>query len=328
MPLRQRSRRFGGTVILCTLLLRLHMLGAGQWLLTQLAQPNIAALLTYIETGRIVRFSASSEDPPAHEAESAAPWILPKDLPVFGPQDAAAAKLYYVCSLRPDLEALMEQPLRWDLTGEKPTVLILHSHATECYTRTTEEYTETSAYRTLDERYNMLSIGDRVAQVLLSQGIGVIQDRSLHDHPNYNTAYGNSRSSAESYLAQYPSIRLVLDLHRDASDGENQLRTAAPINGASCAQLMLVMGTNAGGLRHEGWEDNLSLALKLQTQLERQAPGITRPISLRSQRFNQDLSPGALLVEVGAAGDTHGEALRAAEQLAQAIAALAEGTGG
>ena len=120
----------------------------------------------------------------------------------------------------------------------------------------------------------------------------------------------------------------MLDLHRDASDGENQLRTSTPINGASCAQLMLVMGTNAGGLRHEGWEDNLSLALKLQTQLERQAPGITRPISLRSQRFNQDLSPGALLVEVGAAGDTHSEALRAAEQLAQAIAALAEGTGG
>ena len=89
---------------------------------------------------------------------------------------------------------------------------------------------------------------------------------------------------------------------------------------------MLVMGTDAGSLDHKDWEENLSLALKLQTQLELQTPGITRPIQLRSQRFNQDLLPGSLLVEVGAAGNTHKEALTAAEQLAYAIVALSKGT--
>ena len=86
------------------------------------------------------------------------------------------------------------------------------------------------------------------------------------------------------------------------------------------------MGTDAAGLNHPDWEQKLSLALKLHAQLERQCPGITRPLVLRSQRFNQDMSPGALLVEVGAAGDSHDEALAAAEQLAKAIVALAKGT--
>ena len=173
----------------------------------------------------------------------------------------------------------------------------------------------------------MLSIGERVVEVLAQHGISAIHDRSLHDYPNYNSAYSNSREAAQYYLNRYPTIQLILDLHRDALEsGGKQLRTAAQVDGASAAQLMLVMGTNAGGLSHQNWEQNLSLGLKLQCQLERQSPGITRPMALRSQRFNQDLLPGALLVEVGAAGNTHREALLAAEQLAHAIGALSRGT--
>jgi len=89
---------------------------------------------------------------------------------------------------------------------------------------------------------------------------------------------------------------------------------------------MLVVGTNAAGQDHENWEENLALALKLHLQLQRQDPGIMRPLQLRRQRFNQDVSPGALIVEVGAAGNSHGEALIAAERLAVAITALARGT--
>ena len=172
----------------------------------------------------------------------------------------------------------------------------------------------------------MLSIGDRVAQILEAAGISVIHDRTLHDYPSYNGSYLDAREAMESYLAQYPSIRLVLDLHRDAAeDGDGQMDTSAQVNGAESAQVMLVVGTDEGGLEHPQWQDNLSLALKLGVQLERLYPGICRPISLRTERFNQDLSAGALLIEVGAAGNTHAEALTAAEALAQAIAALAQG---
>ena len=90
---------------------------------------------------------------------------------------------------------------------------------------------------------------------------------------------------------------------------------------------MLVVGTDYGGLRHPQWQENLSIALKLQIQLEELCPGICRNINLRTQRFNQDLSPGAMLVEVGASGNTRQEALRAAEVLAKGIISLAHGSG-
>ena len=129
-----------------------------------------------------------------------------------------------------------------------------------------------------------------------------------------------------SYLEEYPTIQLVLDIHRDASGNNSaQMTTTATVNGRPSAQLMLVVGTNASGLNHPNWEENLALALKLQVQLERTSPGICRDINLRAQRFNQDESPGALLVEVGAAGNTHDEALTAVEVLASGIMALKNG---
>ena len=115
----------------------------------------------------------------------------------------------------------------------------------------------------------------------------------------------------------------MLDIHRDAveaSDGEQLGFTVG-----SAAQLMLVVGTDASGLSHPGWPENMSLAVKLHAQLEKNTPGICRPISFRSQRFNQDLSPGALIVEVGAAGNTRQEALEAVELLGQAVIDLAQG---
>ena len=102
-------------------------------------------------------------------------------------------------------------------------------------------------------------------------------------------------------------IQMVLDLHRDASGGASQMRTLAHVDGSDSAQLMIVVGTN-----YDTWEENLSLALKLHAQLETACPGITRPLQLRGQRFNEDLSPGGLLIEVGAAGNSHDEALTAA----------------
>ena len=320
MDLQQKTRRFGAWVIVCALLLRLQATVTADHLAFFLAQPNIAKLLIYLETGRNVRFSL----PPAksHSAESAAPWTAPEALPVFLPEQAGNLQMYYGCDLRPDLETLLTQPLSWYLPLPEPTVLILHSHATEGYADTQD-----SGYRTTEEAHNMVSIGKRVAELLSQYGITAIHDRTLHDHPNYNSAYGNSRAAAQSYLQVYPSIQLVLDLHRDALEQNGtQLPTSATVGGQRAGQLMMVMGTNAGGLQHENWQRNLSLALKLQSWLERQSPGITRPTQLRTQRFNQDLSDGYLLVEVGAAGNTHEEAMLAAEQLAYAIVALSKGT--
>ena len=324
MDQRQKVRQFAASVILCACILRVGSSGAPELVRRWLTDSNTVPFLIYLETGRNVRFSASSETFSGFFRESPAPWLQHR--PAFSPEDAAGVEITYGCALRPDLRELMARPLVWKLTGEEPTVLILHTHTTESYTADGEPYQETSSYRTLDESCNMLSIGDAVAKYLTEQGIGVIHDRSVHDYPSYNGSYVDARETVEEILKAYPSIRLVLDLHRDAAGTrENQLRTETLVEGRTAAQLMLVVGTNVSRQSHQNWEENLALALKLHVQLQRQSPGIMRPLQLRSQRFNQDLSPGALIVEVGAAGNTRAEALVAAEQLAVAIAALSQG---
>ena len=316
--------RFGAGVILLAVVLRLASLDVFRPLAALVQNPNIQSFLIYIETGRKVRFSPSLE---VFSGESQGPQLAAEQLPVFSRADGNT-EVYYACSLRPDLDALLEQPLVWNLQGGEPKVLILHTHATESYTKKGEDYVESSAFRTLDEDYNMLSVGDAVADILSGYGISVIHDRELHDYPSYDGSYNHARESIRYYLEKYPTIELVLDLHRDASgDLNNQRRSVVEVEGRDCAQLMLVMGTDEAGLSHPQWQDNLALGLKLQTALERIAPGITRPLTLRSQRFNQDLSPGALLVEVGTAGNSHAEALLAAQVLAEAVAVLARGTG-
>ncbi|MCI7018264.1 MAG: stage II sporulation protein P [Clostridiales bacterium] len=318
-----RARRVGLCAILCALVLRLWDEGYGDKLLNLLTSPGAAAFYIYLETGRDVRFSPSlpafspdfMESPPAATLPVTEPT-----LPSFS--DADGLELYYASTKEPDIPALLAQPLQWNLRGEEPTVLIIHTHTTESYTRVDEPYTESAAWRTTDEGYNMVSIGEVVREILEENGIPVIHDRELHDYPSYNGSYTRTRAAIIDYVNQNGSIQLILDLHRDAAgEGSHQMRTLAAVDGEPSAQLMLVMGTN-----YDTYEDNLSLALKVHAQLEAQCPGITRPLQLRAARFNQDLCPGTLLVEVGAAGNTHPEAQRAAEELAKAIVALAEGT--
>ena len=328
MDLEKQSLRVGAAVILCALMLRLAAGGLFAPVVRVFSQPNIVSLLIYLETGRIVRFSDSSGDTTVFVPVTA---TEPEEMesptrPIFTAEEGLAADIRGE-ELTEDAGSLICRPLDWDLTGEEPTVLIYHTHATESYTpQPGEHYQESSPYRTLSDQYNMVSIGDRVAELLEAGGVKVIHDRELHDYPNYNTSYNSSRASVQSYLAQYPSIQLVLDIHRDASgDNNNQMTTYASMDGEPSAQIMLVVAQGTNSRPVPRWRENLSLGLKLHTQLERTAPGITRYVNLRASRFNQDLSAGAILVEIGAAGDTHEKAMKAAEVLAEAILALKYG---
>lgn len=323
MDLQQKTLRVGLMAILCAAVFRLCTMDLGYYLFRIRDSQLINYLLTYLETGQDVRFSPSSKVFSPDFVETPHP-VLPenqeKPLPFFSGTDLV--QVQYFRSVSADLEALITQPLQWNLYSQEPSVLIVHTHATESYAKNGKPYQESAAYRTLDEEYNMLCIGALVAEYLNSNGISTLQDRTLHDYPSYNGSYSNARKSIEAYLEQYPSIRLVLDLHRDASESSGkQLRTLAQVDGTHSAQLMVVIGAN-----HKDYTENVSLGLKLHAQLESQAPGITRPMQLRAQRFNQDLLPGMLLIEVGAAGNTHEEAHQAAHQLALAVTALARGT--
>lgn len=295
-----------------------------------LANPTAASLLIYLETGRVVK-PEQTEPTQIAETETQAPATKPPEVPAlsFSEADAALVQLSNHPKYPVDIPALLLTELHWDLTQEGPKVLILHSHATESYTRTLQCFYEPSApYRTLDTGYNMIRVGETLKSALEAKGIGVIHDTTLHDHPLYSDAYIRSRETVKQWLALYPSISLVIDLHRDAAGEtpEGQLQTTALVNGEDSAQLMMVVGSNAGGRNHPDWQKNMALATKLHAQLEKRFPGICRPISFRTERFNQDLSAGALLIEVGAAGDTLEQALVAAAALAEGISDLALGT--
>ena len=317
----QKALQVGTAVLLLALLLRLF----GTW---EGGRDEIGRSLLFFSSGRMVTEIRPPEteatEAATEESEPVAQTSPEIAVPVFGESQEALVQVNAAWEV--DTLALLEEPLQWDLTGDKPTVLILHTHATESYEKESG-YTETSPYRTLDTQYNMVSIGDRVAEILEAGGVTVLHDRTLYDYPSYNDAYINAREAIEETLEENPSICLVLDLHRNAAEDEygNQKSTSVTINGVSCAKLMLVMGSDKGSVAFPNWETNLALAVKLQAQLEQTWPGLCYPIKMVTYRYNQDLCSGALLVEVGTAGNTHAQAMAAAEYLAQGILALSKG---
>ncbi len=226
-----------------------------------------------------------------------------------------------------DLAAELALPLTFALAPaeEGPQILIVHTHATEAYYPDGEDtYTESDYSRTLAEDRNMLRVGDEMERVFTELGLSVLHDRSLHDYPSYTASYDNSRTSVAEYLKQYPTIRLVLDVHRDALVGTDGsiYKTCATIDGVKAAQVMLVVGTDMGGGGHVGWRDNLALACRLQRSMDSLFPTLARPMTLRKLGYNQDLSPGMLLVEVGSHGNTLQEALAGARLFARAAGSV------
>lgn len=206
---------------------------------------------------------------------------------------------------------------------EEPQILIIHSHTTEAYAMDgTDIYTESGTARTTDNYYNMVRVGETMAEVFRAAGFGVVHDTELYDYPAYNGAYTRSGAAIEAWLEQYPTIQIVLDVHRDALEAEDGTvyKTAAEVNGEKVAQCMLVVGTDAGGQTHDNWRQNLALAVEVQHQVNADYPTLARPIVVRSSRFNQQLTPGSLLVEVGTHGNTLQEALAAARLFAQSMA--------
>jgi stage II sporulation protein P len=216
-----------------------------------------------------------------------------------------------------------------ELTDETPQILILHTHGSEAYTPAGDvDIVWSGDHRTTDYRYNVVAVGDEMAEVFSQAGISVLHDRTLYDYPSYTGAYDRSLAAIQSYLAQYPSIRFILDVHRDAiEDGEgNQYKVVSAIDGVgTAAQMSIVVGSDGSGLDHPNWLENLRLAVAIQEETLDKYPTLMRPVLLRNSRYNQHATTGSLLVEVGAAGNSPEEAALAgrlfAEQMVEALEA-------
>lgn len=209
------------------------------------------------------------------------------------------------------------------LGADAPQVLILHTHGSEAYTMPEgQEYVSTGTFRTADGSVSVIRVGDEIAAALSQHGISVLHDRALYDDPEYNGAYYRAEDAIEAYLEKYPSISFILDVHRDAlEDKAGHQYKVITREDPSCAQVSLVMGSS-----WEGWQENLKLAVAVQQHLTDQYPTLMRPVTVRNSDYNEYFTPGSLLVEVGAAGNSLDEALAAARLFAHGFAEVVTGT--
>ena len=322
---RKRSRQCCALMIIVSVCLRLCMaLGLdeqlGSMALELMGRQETAEFLLYLETGQRLQVNAEPERPRVLVVECQTVTAPPEPVVTVEAQDIPVKG---ACSYSYDKKALLASPTTLDFSGQGPKVLIVHSHSTEAYDPSDGlTYKEIPAWRTLDETRNVIAVGEVLAEKLTELGVEVIHDTTIHDYPDYNTSYYNCLQSIQTWQEKYPQIQMVLDIHRDAVEDEQGQAVAmlSDQEGNSVAQLMLVVGTDEGGLEHPHWQDNLANALKLQSVLMGEYPGLCRSLDLRTERFNQHVAAGAVLIEVGTTGNTLTQAKASAELLAQAVA--------
>lgn len=223
-----------------------------------------------------------------------------------------------------DAEALSKEALHIKLDNSGPEVLIVHTHTTESFTDAGKiKYSSKENDRSTDNGKNMVAVGEVIKNILEENGIKTIHDTTVHDYPSYSGAYTRSMSTIKSNLEKYPTIKVVLDVHRDGIIKEDgtKVKVLADVSGETAAQCMFVVGSNAQ-LKHDGWQDNMRLACKLQNYANINYPGLMRPIILRKERFNQQATSGSIIIEVGSNGNTLEEAKTGAKYMAQTLAAV------
>lgn len=204
-----------------------------------------------------------------------------------------------------------------------PLVLIIHTHGTECYSPDgADSYPSDRDFRSLDPADGVCAVGDAIEKALKARGIGSIHVTDMFDAEDFSAAYTKSAEKVRRVMRENPSVKYVIDVHRDAlitEEGVN-LRPVTEFGGKPAAQLMTVVGTDEAGSGHDGWRDNLALAMYLQKRVGSVSPGLMRAVNLRSESFNQQYSPGYLLLEAGAAANSLIEAERGAVIFADALA--------
>lgn len=209
-----------------------------------------------------------------------------------------------------DEEALLNHKFEFYTGKGVPVVLIIHSHVSECYAPDgASEVSSSFNFESTDRTQNIYAVGEAVAEVLSASGVGVIHATEEASDPQALIA---------EYRDAYPSLRFVLDIHRDGiytTDGRI-VRTDGKIADTPAAELMLAVGTNSenGG---SDWQKNLAAAYQLSSMISEAEPNIMRSILLRPEGLGQQYASSSLSLYVGTTGNTLSEALTSARFFAR-----------
>ena len=221
-------------------------------------------------------------------------------------------------------EMMQALPFSVEVGTDAPQVLIMHTHTTETYELAERSWCDPAfSARSTDLSVNMAAVGEEMAAQLNAAGICTLHDTTLHDYPSYNGSYAKSNATVRSYLELYPTIKVVIDVHRDAIQRDDGTRNkpVAMIGGMKSAQVMIICGADVNG-NLPNFRQNLRFASRWQDKMESMFPGLTRPVLFDYRYYNQDLTTGSLLIEVGGHANTLEEAKYAGRMAGQALAAL------
>lgn len=219
-------------------------------------------------------------------------------------------------------------PFDTDFSDGEPVVLIYHTHATESFELTDKDWYDSDFYgKTTQRDKNIISVGDRICEQLDAAGVPYIHDTLVHDYPSYDDAYYSSREAVQKILAEYPSIKVCLDIHRDGIERNDGTRIApvAEIDGREAAQIMIISCADDGSGNIPNFRENFRFACAFQSEIENRFQGLTRPVLFDTRYYNQDLSSGSLLIEVGSHGNTLAQAQYSGELLGKALAGIFKG---
>ncbi len=214
---------------------------------------------------------------------------------------------------------ITQEMLNADISINKENMVIFHTHTCESYTSSEQyPYQPTGNYRTTDNNYSVVRVGNELTNYLTQYGYNVIHDVTYHDYPTYTGSYTRSLQTVEGVLSNTPSD-IIIDLHRDAIGSNSAYAPTVRIGDDYAAQLMFVIGTNGGGLWHPNWNSNLQFAVKVQEKANEMYPGLFKPIILRNSRYNQHVGKAACIIEVGATGNTLEQCLTSMKYLSKIL---------
>ena len=219
---------------------------------------------------------------------------------------------------------LTEEILAPDLEiKNKENILIFHTHTCESYTSTNaNNYQMDGTYRTTDLNFNIARVGTELENRLKEKGFNVIHNTMLHDYPAYSGSYNRSLETVQNILNKNKDYEIVIDVHRDAVGNNNSYAPTVKIGDTYAAQLLFVIGTDGGGLSHPNWRNNLKFAIKVQEKANEMYPGLFKPIIVRNSRYNQNLAGEAVILEVGATGNTLEQALISMEYFSNVLSEI------
>jgi stage II sporulation protein P len=193
----------------------------------------------------------------------------------------------------------------------EPQILIYHTHTSESYIPVSGKD------HLLNQRGDIVKVGAQLQKILEEKyHLKTLHCETIHDQPPFKKSYERSQITVKQYLHDYPSLKVLIDLHRDATPG---LNAVCSIKGVKTATILAVVGTDKM-LPHPGWKKNQTFAAQVLDRMNLYYPGLSNGIIISKGRYNQHLHPHALIFEVGDQYSTLAEAYHAVDDFAEVLA--------